>query len=103
MTCLAGKTPGVIRAATQYGTASRIVDLATFDVTHNPWRCGELFDAIVTDPPCMCRNNHLQTQANLLSCSIDGVRAGAKRLGRKKELPDYKKELCLQHTLNGRP
>lgn len=47
------KTPGVIRAATQYGTAARIVDLCTFDVTHNPWRCGELFDAIVTDPPCM--------------------------------------------------
>ncbi|KAF8972985.1 tRNA guanosine-2'-O-methyltransferase [Flammula alnicola] len=78
------KTPGVIRAATQYGTASRIIDLATFDVTHNPWRCGELFDAIVTDPPY-------------------GVRAGAKRLGRKKELPDYKKDLCLQHTLSGRP
>jgi len=47
--------------------APRIVDLLTFDVTHNPWRCGELFDAIVTDPPY-------------------GVRAGAKRLGRKKEL-----------------
>jgi hypothetical protein len=46
------KTPGVIRAASQYGTASRVIDLATFDVTHNPWRCGELFDAIVTDPPC---------------------------------------------------
>ncbi|KAF8197920.1 RNA methylase [Pholiota molesta] len=78
------KTPGVIRAATQYGTASRIIDLATFDVTHNPWRCGELFDSIVTDPPY-------------------GVRAGAKRLGRKKELPDHKRHLCLQHTLNGRP
>lgn len=50
---IAGKTPGVIRAATQYGTESRIIDLATFDVTHNPWRCGELFDAIITDPPCM--------------------------------------------------
>lgn len=46
------KTPGVLRAAAQYGTASRIIDLATFDITHNPWRCGELFDAIVTDPPC---------------------------------------------------
>ncbi len=52
-----GKTPGVIRAAAQYGTASRIVDLATFDVTHNPWRCGEIFDAIVTDPPCMRQIN----------------------------------------------
>ena len=57
MIYVTGKTPGVIRAATQYGTASRIVDLATFDVTHNPWRCGELFDAIVTDPPCMRQTN----------------------------------------------
>ncbi|KIM45389.1 hypothetical protein M413DRAFT_65987 [Hebeloma cylindrosporum] len=80
------KTPGVIRAATQYGTASRVIDLATFDVTHNPWRCGELFDAIVTDPPCKY-----------------GVRAGAKRLGRKKELTDHQKELCLQHSLSPRP
>jgi tRNA (guanine10-N2)-methyltransferase len=57
--------PGVLRAAAQYGVASRIIDLCTFDVTNNPWRCGSLFDAIVTDPPY-------------------GVRAGAKRLGRKK-------------------
>ncbi|PCH43385.1 tRNA guanosine-2'-O-methyltransferase [Wolfiporia cocos MD-104 SS10] len=56
--------PGIIRAAAQYGVAGRIVDLCTFDVTRNPWRCGELFDAIITDPPY-------------------GVRAGAKRLGRK--------------------
>ncbi|THU96445.1 hypothetical protein K435DRAFT_819440 [Dendrothele bispora CBS 962.96] len=40
--------------------------LLTFDITHNPWRCGGLFDAIVTDPPY-------------------GVRASAKRLGRKKD------------------
>ncbi|KAF5322273.1 hypothetical protein D9619_001539 [Psilocybe cf. subviscida] len=78
------KTPGVLRAAAQYGTASRVIDLATFDITHNPWRCGELFDAIVTDPPY-------------------GVRAGAKRLGRKKSLPDYKKELCIKHNMMGRP
>ncbi|THU79673.1 hypothetical protein K435DRAFT_973066 [Dendrothele bispora CBS 962.96] len=55
-------TPGVFRAAAQYGVSSRIVDLLTFDITHNPWRCSGLFDAIVTDPPY-------------------GVRAGAKRLG----------------------
>ncbi|KAI0665934.1 tRNA guanosine-2'-O-methyltransferase [Trametes maxima] len=58
------KKPGIIRAAAQYGIANRIMDLCTFDVTQNPWRCGGLFDAIVTDPPY-------------------GVRAGAKRLGRK--------------------
>ncbi len=50
--CSSDKTPGVIRAAKQYGLASHVVDLATFDIAHNPWRCGELFDAIVTDPPC---------------------------------------------------
>ncbi|KAI0268874.1 tRNA guanosine-2'-O-methyltransferase [Gloeopeniophorella convolvens] len=58
--------PGIVRAATQYGVRQRILDLCTFDVTQNPWRCGGLFDAIITDPPY-------------------GVRAGAKRLGRKKE------------------
>ncbi|EPQ57163.1 tRNA guanosine-2'-O-methyltransferase [Gloeophyllum trabeum ATCC 11539] len=63
------KQPGIIRAAAQYGVSSRILDLCTFDVTHDPWRCGELFDAIITDPPY-------------------GVRAGAKRLGRKKYRPD---------------
>ncbi|KAF9227411.1 tRNA guanosine-2'-O-methyltransferase [Gyrodon lividus] len=63
------KTPGIMRAAAQYGVADRIMDLCTFDVTHNPWRCGGLFDAIVTDPPY-------------------GVRAGAKRLGRKKPRKD---------------
>ncbi|KAF9447960.1 tRNA guanosine-2'-O-methyltransferase [Macrolepiota fuliginosa MF-IS2] len=78
-----GKPPGVIRAATQYGIASRIIDLCTFDVTNNPWRCGELFDAIVTDPPY-------------------GVRAGAKRLGRKRELSEDKKALYLQHSQNPR-
>lgn len=45
-------TPGIVRAAAQYGVANRIMDLCTFDVTRNPWRCGELFDAIITDPPC---------------------------------------------------
>ncbi|KAH9993243.1 tRNA guanosine-2'-O-methyltransferase [Russula vinacea] len=58
--------PGIMRAAAQYGVRQRILDLCTFDITRNPWRCGGLFDAIITDPPY-------------------GVRAGAKRLGRKKE------------------
>jgi tRNA (guanine10-N2)-methyltransferase len=44
--------PGIMRAAEQYGVAPRVLGLATFDVTQNPWRRGELFDAIVTDPPC---------------------------------------------------
>ena len=48
-------TPGIMRAAAQYNVADKIIDLCTFDVTNNPWRCGELFDAIITDPPCKNR------------------------------------------------
>ena len=44
--------PGIMRAAAQYGVEKRILDLCTFDVTHNPLRFGGLFDAILTDPPC---------------------------------------------------
>ncbi|KAJ7096373.1 tRNA guanosine-2'-O-methyltransferase [Mycena epipterygia] len=75
--------PGVLRAAKQYGVADRIVDLCTFDVTRNPWRCGNLFDTIVTDPPY-------------------GVRAGAKRLGRKKELSETQKAVNLENQLSAR-
>ncbi|SCZ99137.1 BZ3500_MvSof-1268-A1-R1_Chr7-1g09409 [Microbotryum saponariae] len=50
--------------AEQYGFRNRIVDCCSFDLTQHPLRTGELFDAIMTDPPY-------------------GVRAGAKRLGRK--------------------
>ncbi|KAJ7703248.1 RNA methylase [Mycena rosella] len=75
--------PGVLRAAKQYGVADRIIDLCTFDVTCNPWRCGDLFDTIVTDPPY-------------------GVRAGAKRLGRKKELSEVQKAANIEHQLSAR-
>ncbi|KAF5380572.1 hypothetical protein D9615_004652 [Tricholomella constricta] len=78
-----GKVPGVIHAARQYGTEMRIVDLCTFDVTRNPWRCGSLFDAIVTDPPY-------------------GVRAGAKRLGRKKELNEEQLRMTMEFRNSAR-
>ncbi|KAL6310395.1 tRNA guanosine-2'-O-methyltransferase [Sparassis latifolia] len=75
------KPPGIIRAAAQYGVADRIVDLFTFDVTRNPWRCGSLFDAIITDPPY-------------------GVRAGAKRLGKKdRPLRPPKETMPREHDL----
>lgn len=44
--------PGVFRAAQHYGIRDKILDCVTFDVTRNPWRRGELLDAIITDPPC---------------------------------------------------
>ncbi|KAJ3861827.1 hypothetical protein EV359DRAFT_83946 [Lentinula novae-zelandiae] len=73
-------TPSVFRAASQYGVTPRIIDICTFDVTNNPWRCGGLFDAIT-----------------------DGVRAGAKRLGRKKELDADRLALYHEHRTNPRP
>ncbi|KAF9501953.1 tRNA guanosine-2'-O-methyltransferase [Pleurotus eryngii] len=79
-----GKQAGVLRAAAQYGTAHRIVDLLTFDVTRNPWRCGGLFDAIVTDPPY-------------------GVRAGAKRLGRRRSPTAKQLEAYSEHQAAPRP
>ncbi|KAJ1662118.1 hypothetical protein IW140_000803 [Coemansia sp. RSA 1813] len=48
----------------QYNLSDRVLDTAVFDICRNPWRNGPLFDAIITDPPY-------------------GVRAGAKRLGRR--------------------
>ncbi|CAE7222933.1 unnamed protein product [Rhizoctonia solani] len=70
-------TPGIRKAAAQYGVLSRVLDLCTFDVTQGPLRRGGLFDAIVTDPPY-------------------GVRAGAKRLGRKDGQEMRAEPLVLQ-------
>lgn len=49
-----GGTTGIMVSASQYNLTDKIIDLCTFDVTNNPLRCGELFDAILTDPPCAC-------------------------------------------------
>ncbi|KAI9291017.1 hypothetical protein K502DRAFT_326490 [Neoconidiobolus thromboides FSU 785] len=49
----------------QYNFKDQILDTVVFDITHHPWRNQIQFDAIVTDPPY-------------------GVRAGAKKLGRKQ-------------------
>ncbi|KAG8690852.1 hypothetical protein FRC11_008665, partial [Ceratobasidium sp. 423] len=70
-------TAGIQKAAAQYGVLPRILDLCTFDVTQGPLRRGGLFDAIVTDPPY-------------------GVRAGAKRLGRKEGQEMRTEPLVLQ-------
>ena len=86
--------PGVIRAATQYNTACRIVDLCTFDVTRHPWRCGGLFDAIVTDPPCKKPLFSSFLHTYFLS---DGVRAGAKRIGRKKDFSPSRLAEFVEH------
>lgn len=73
---------GIVKSATQYGLRDHILDTVVFDMTQNPWRKDLLFpldddeskqgakpsvgvvDGIVADPPY-------------------GVRAGAKRLGKR--------------------
>ncbi|BFZ64820.1 hypothetical protein YB2330_005973 [Saitoella coloradoensis] len=57
---------GVLANIKQYGLSSHFLDCCTYDITHNPLRKGVRFDAIVCDPPY-------------------GVRAGAKKLGRKND------------------
>nr|XP_018266731.1 tRNA (guanine10-N2)-methyltransferase [Kwoniella dejecticola CBS 10117]OBR88889.1 tRNA (guanine10-N2)-methyltransferase [Kwoniella dejecticola CBS 10117] len=57
--------PGILRAAEQYGIEKLFLDCLTYDITKSPIRRGGWIDAIITDPPY-------------------GVRAGAKRLGRKE-------------------
>lgn len=101
---------GIMRAAAQYAVRQRILDLCTFDITRNPWRCGALFDAIITDPPCKLsshlrrRNEHtIMSESDIFS--VDGVRAGAKRLGRKEEraldpsLPPQPRAYVYEHQV----
>lgn len=82
-----GQEPGVFRAAEAYGVRDRVLDCLTFDVTRNMWRRGGILDAIITDPPC-----ELIVRGFLVALHktdypfpcTDGVRAGAKRLGRRE-------------------
>ncbi|CAO3638258.1 unnamed protein product [Cunninghamella echinulata] len=60
------KESGVKANIEQYSLQGRVLDSLVFDVCHHPWRCDNWIDAIVTAPY--------------------GVRAGAKRLGRKDEV-----------------
>lgn len=48
---LRGKTTNIIDNADQYGVRDRLIDTTSFDLNQHPFRCGELFDAIITDPP----------------------------------------------------
>jgi tRNA (guanine10-N2)-methyltransferase len=59
----------------QYKLQDRVIGTVVCDMAHHPWRKGELFDAIVCDPPY-------------------GVRAGAKKIA-PSDLPQYKKYVFL--------
>lgn len=72
----------------QYDLGDRVLDTLTFDICHNPWRIDNWLDAIVTDRKFKIRlvfatmvhaNNVLWVYL-----APYGVRAGAKKLGRKE-------------------
>jgi tRNA (guanine10-N2)-methyltransferase len=76
----------------RYNLASLFLDAMTLDITQSPLRQGMLFDAIVCD----------RTPLNMLSDTVApyGVRAGAKRLGSKKNMdtPVIRKDGSIAHT-----
>ncbi|KAJ1912945.1 hypothetical protein IWQ60_009426, partial [Tieghemiomyces parasiticus] len=87
-------TSGIRTNVTQYNLGHRVLDTVVFDLCRNPWReadvprpapasgrGGPWFDAIVTDPPY-------------------GVRAGAKRLGRKTGLVPEHSFKVVEGTMN---
>ncbi|RKP39330.1 S-adenosyl-L-methionine-dependent methyltransferase [Dimargaris cristalligena] len=86
-----GETDGIKTNIKQYGLDKLILDTLVFDISRNPWRQnnsggtstrgGPWFDAIVTDPPY-------------------GVRAGAKRLGRKTGLNPELSFVEVEGTVN---
>jgi tRNA (guanine10-N2)-methyltransferase len=71
----------MMRAASQYGLEDKFLGCFTFDVTKNPIRRGSWIDAITTDPPCEPRVT--MYSGFVLTTLGDGVRAGAKRLGKR--------------------
>ncbi|KAI8388392.1 uncharacterized protein BYT42DRAFT_559919 [Radiomyces spectabilis] len=73
------KEGGVKTNIKQYNLQGRVLDSLVFDICHHPWRTRSWLDAIVTAPY--------------------GVRAGAKKLGRKDE---SKKPLKMR-TYEGEP
>jgi tRNA (guanine10-N2)-methyltransferase len=88
----------------QYDLGDRVLDTLTFDICHNPWRIDNWLDAIVTDRKLMfatvmvCIGQH----SNPLTLPLPapyGVRAGAKKLGRKE---NSKKQVSLR-TYEGLP
>ncbi|KAH9817486.1 hypothetical protein DFH28DRAFT_1081167 [Melampsora americana] len=64
-----GKERCIRDSAAQYGVSDKLLDFAIFDMTQHPWRTDGFFDAI------LCDRKHFDLNY--------GVRAGAKRLGRK--------------------
>ena len=100
---LKGKgTASIVTNAEQYGLENRVLDSAVFDMTvcprvsptvctladskspqQHPFRSGEIFDAIITDRENILLLSLVSPTDATIPTAPYGVRAGAKRLGRK--------------------
>ncbi|XP_065898312.1 tRNA (guanine(10)-N2)-methyltransferase homolog isoform X2 [Dysidea avara] len=63
-----GPNESVLANLLQYGLEKCYVDVLVSDAAHTIWRSGDLFDAIITDPPY-------------------GIREGPRKVGSKRENP----------------
>ena len=89
----------------QYNLTKHFLGAMTFDLTNNPLRKDLLFDAIVSDrnsPSPLFPNLPLPflNPVHVLICAAPyGVRAGAKRLGSKKDMstPIIRKDGTIAH------
>jgi tRNA (guanine10-N2)-methyltransferase len=81
---------------TQYNLNTFFLDVLTFDLTQNPIRKDVIFDAIVCD-----RTSRISV---ILTSAPYGVRAGAKRLGSKKNMsePIIRNDGSEAHTYSSR-
>lgn len=77
-------TRGIKSNISQYGIEKLVLDCVICDLAHHPWRNTEWIDAIVTDPPY-------------------GIRAGAKKIGRRDDSPEKITEDRLNNTVTRRP
>lgn len=69
---------GIVKSATQYGVQDRILDTVVFDMTQPPWR-KNLLDPIHPVP----LTSRLGVVDGIVADPPYGVRAGAKRLGKR--------------------
>ncbi|PWZ01936.1 hypothetical protein BCV70DRAFT_225282 [Testicularia cyperi] len=78
---------GILKSATQYGVQDKILDTVVFDMTQNPWRKNlmDLDDAslaVVSDAPVPAQRAPGIVDG-IVADPPYGVRAGAKRLGKR--------------------
>ncbi|GAC72122.1 putative RNA methylase [Moesziomyces antarcticus T-34] len=74
---------GIVKSATQYGVRDHILDTVVFDMTQNPWRKDLLFPLHAEETPSKDQKPPSGVVHGIVADPPYGVRAGAKRLGKR--------------------